>query len=406
MQPAPPCPAPTCLWRVQASVLLLHWGSYPWARNLWVLINYLFLLPVMLPSVLPRVSTDLAVSVSCCLETSLFLRLPSRDGAPSLPLLSLFLSFIFFPTSLRRKWAAFLGAWCPLPAFRSCFVEFTQRLNVLLMNLWGRNWSPHPIPPPSYLLPLPETLFFWGSKITEDGDCSHEIKRCLLLGRKAMTNLDSMLKSRYITWLTKVHLVKALVFPVVMYGCESWTIKKAKNQRIDAFELWCCRRPLRVPWIAKGSNQSILKGISTEYSLEEMTLKIQYFGHLMWRTDSFENTLMLGRLKAGGKGDDRGWDDWIHQWLNGHEIEQALGVGDEQGSLAWCSPWGCKESVTTERLKWLQWLHWTSSILEGAESCPYWSRYILGVDLSFLPHSASSRNSVHRTHFPASWYFL
>ena len=96
-----------------------------------------------------------------------------------------------------------------------------------------------------------------------------------------MTNLDSMLKSRYITWLTKVHLVKALVFPVVMYGCESWTIKKAKNQRIDAFELWCCRRPLRVPWIAKGSNQSILKGISTEYSLEEMTLKIQYFGHLM-----------------------------------------------------------------------------------------------------------------------------
>ena len=124
-------------------------------------------------------------------------------------------------------------------------------------------------------------FIFLGSKITAYGDCSHEIKRCFLLGRKSMTNLDSMLKSRYITWLTKVHLVKALVFPVVMYGCESWTIKKAKNQRIDAFELWCCRRPLRVPWIAKRSNQSILKEISPEYSLEEMILKLQYSGHLM-----------------------------------------------------------------------------------------------------------------------------
>ena len=114
-----------------------------------------------------------------------------------------------------------------------------------------------------------------GSKITADGDCSHEIKRCLLLGTKAMTNPDSILKSRYITWLTKVRLVKALVFPVLMYGCESWTIKKAKHQRIDAFELWCCRRLLRVPWIAKRSNQSILKEISPEYSLEEMILKLQ-----------------------------------------------------------------------------------------------------------------------------------
>jgi len=132
-----------------------------------------------------------------------------------------------------------------------------------------------------------------GSKITADGDCSHEIKRCFLLGRKAITNLDSILKSRYITWLTKAHLVTALVFPVVMYGCESWTIKKANNQRIDASELLCCRRPLRVPCIAKRSNQSILKEISPEYSLEEMILKLQYSGHLMWRTDSFEKTLML-----------------------------------------------------------------------------------------------------------------
>ena len=120
-----------------------------------------------------------------------------------------------------------------------------------------------------------------GSRITADGDCSHEIKRCLLLGRKAMINLDSILKSRDITLLTKVHLVKALVFPVVMCGCESWTVKKAEHQRIDAFELWCWRRLLRVPWTAKRSNQSILKEIRPEYSLEGLKLKLQYFGHLM-----------------------------------------------------------------------------------------------------------------------------
>ena len=140
-----------------------------------------------------------------------------------------------------------------------------------------------------------------GSKITADGECSHEIKRCLLLGRKAMTNLNSLLKSRDITWLTKVCLVKAVVFPVVMYGCESWTIKKAEHQRIDAFELWCCRRLLRAPWTAKRSNQSILKEISPEYAFEEMMLKLQYFGHLMWRIDSFEKTPMLGRIESRRK---------------------------------------------------------------------------------------------------------
>jgi len=126
-------------------------------------------------------------------------------------------------------------------------------------------------------------------KITADGDCSHEVKRCLLLGRKAMTNLDSILKSRDITLPTKVHLVKAMVYPVVMYGCESWTIKKAECQRIDAFELWCWRRLLRVPWTARRSNQSILKEISPEYSLKGLMLKLklQSFGHLMRRTDSF-----------------------------------------------------------------------------------------------------------------------
>ena len=127
-----------------------------------------------------------------------------------------------------------------------------------------------------------------GSKITADGDCSYEIKRCLLLGRKAMINLDCILKSRHFTLLTKVHRIKAMVFPVVMYGCESWTIKKAEHWRTDAFELWCWRRLLRVPWTARRSNQSILKEISPEYSLEGLMLKLklQYFGHLMWRTDS------------------------------------------------------------------------------------------------------------------------
>ena len=144
-------------------------------------------------------------------------------------------------------------------------------------------------------------FIFGGSKITADGDCSHEIKRHLLLGRKVMTNLDSILKSRDITSSTKVRLVKAMVFPVVMYGCESWTMKKVEHRRIDAFELWCWRRLLRVPWTARRSNQSILKEISPEYSLEGMMLKLklQYFGHLMRRVDSLEKTLMLGGI--GGR---------------------------------------------------------------------------------------------------------
>ena len=140
-----------------------------------------------------------------------------------------------------------------------------------------------------------------GSKITADGDCSHEIKILLLLGKKAMTNLDSILKSRDITLPIKVHLAKAMVFPIVMYGCESYTIKKAECQKIDAFELWCWRRLLRVPWTARRSNQSILKDITPEYSLEGLMLKLklQYFGHLMRRTDSFEKTLILGKIEGG-----------------------------------------------------------------------------------------------------------
>ena len=157
-------------------------------------------------------------------------------------------------------------------------------------------------------------FIFLGSKITVDGDCSHEIKRCLLLGRKVMTNLDSILKNRDITLPTKVCLVKAMVFPVVMYGCESWTVKKAECQKIDAFELWCWRRLLRVLWTARRSNQSILKEISPGSSLEGLmlTLKLQYFGHLMRRADSLEKTLMLGGI--GGRR-RRGQQEM--RWLDG-----------------------------------------------------------------------------------------
>ena len=156
-----------------------------------------------------------------------------------------------------------------------------------MANRWGNNGNT-------------DRLFWGGSRTTADGDSSHEIKRCLLLGRKAMINPDSIIKSRDITLPTKVHLVKATVFPVVMYVCEIWTIKKAEQWRIDGFELWCWRRLLRVPWTARRSNQSILKKISLEYSLEGLMLKLklQYFGHLMQTTNSLEKTLMLGKIEG------------------------------------------------------------------------------------------------------------
>ena len=178
-------------------------------------------------------------------------------------------------------------------------------------------------------------FIFLGSRITADGDCSHEIKRSLLLGRKVITNLDSILKSRDITLSTKVCLVKAVVFPVVMYGCESWTIKKAECRRIDAFELWCWRRLLRIPWLTRRSNQSMLKEISPACSLEGLMLKLrlQYFGHLMRRADSFAKALMLGKIEGRrrrGRQDEMvGW----HHRLNGHGFGWTLGVGDGQGGL-------------------------------------------------------------------------
>ena len=197
-------------------------------------------------------------------------------------------------------------------------------------------------------------FIFLCSKITADGDWSHKIKRRLPFGSKAVTNLDSMLKSRDITLPTKVPLVKAMVFPAVMYGCESWIIKKAEHQRIDAFELWCWRRLLRAPWTARRSNQSILKEINPEYSLEELMLKLklQYFGHLMWKTDT-------GKDPDAGKDwrqeeEETTEDDMVgwHHWFDGHEFEQALEVGDGQGSLLCYSPWGCKELDMTEQLNW------------------------------------------------------
>ena len=167
-------------------------------------------------------------------------------------------------------------------------------------------------------------FIFLGSQITADGDYTHEIKRCLLLGRKAVTNLDSILKSRDITLSTKVYLVKAMVFPVVMYGCESWTIKKAERRRIDAFELWCWRRLLRVPWIARRSNQSILKEISLGCSLEGLMLKLklQYFGHLMRRADSLEKTRLLGKI--GGR---RRRGRPRMRWLDGITDTVDMGLG-------------------------------------------------------------------------------
>ena len=198
-----------------------------------------------------------------------------------------------------------------------------------------------------------------GSKVTADGDCSHESKRCFLLGRKALSNLHSILKSRDITLPTKIHLVKAMVFQVVMYGCESWNIKKAEHQRIDAFELWCWRKLLRAPWTARRSNQSIPKEISPEYSLAGLMLKLklQYFGHLMWRTDWWEKTLMLVKTEGRSRGDNRGWDGWMAsptQWTS---------VWVSFGSWWWTRKPGVLQSMELQRVgdNWTTELNWSNT---------------------------------------------
>ena len=204
------------------------------------------------------------------------------------------------------------------------------------------------------------TLFWGGSKITADGDCSHVIQRRLLLGRKVMTNLDSILRSRDITLPTKVCVVKAMVSPVVMYGCESWTVKKAECWRIDAFELWCWRRFLRVPWTAKKSNQSILKEISPGCSLEGLMLKLklQYFGHLVWRVDSVEKTLMLGGIRGRGEGGDRGWDGWMAS------LTQWTWVWVNSGSWWWTWRPGVLQFMGSQRVghNWATELNWTKDL--------------------------------------------
>ena len=189
-----------------------------------------------------------------------------------------------------------------------------------------------------------DRLYFLGLQNHSDGDCSHEIKRCLLLERKVMTNLDGILKSRNITLPTKVYIVKAMVFPVVMYGCGSWSIKKAKRQRIDAFELWCWRRLLRVPWTARRSNQSVLKEINPEYSDVEAEAPI------LWPPDA--NSWLIWKDPDAGKGwrqEEKGMteDEMVgwHHWVDGHEFEKTLGVGDGQGRLACCSPWVTKSQT-------------------------------------------------------------
>ena len=209
-------------------------------------------------------------------------------------------------------------------------------------------------------------FLFLGSKITADSDCSHEIKRCLLLGRKVMTNLDGIIKSRDITLLTKVLIMKAMVSPVVMYRCESWTIKKAEQWRIDAFKLWCWRRLLNVPWMVKRSNQSILKEINPKYSLEGLMLKLQYFGPLMQEPTHWKRPWSWERLKATGEGGGRGWElDSIMESVD-MNLKKLLEIVKDSGA------WHAAGHRVTKRWTWLSdWATTTTTILRSGNSRLY-----------------------------------